>query len=438
MKILKFGGTSVGTAARIKEVAKLISTPEKKIVVLSAMSGTTNSLVEINNYIKRSNTDSAINIIHKLEGKYIEVASELLTDDLYIEQANNLIQHIFSEVVELSKQEYSLQNQDAILSIGEYLSTNFMNLYLKEIGVQSTLLNSLDFMLKNDDGEPDQLYITDQLNAVLQRHDSDLYITQGFICKDTQGRVSNLDRGGSDYTASLIGAATKAEEVQIWTDIDGMHNNDPRFVENTKAIPQLSFEEAAELAYFGAKILHPTCILPAKSLNIPVVLKNTMQPDAYGTRISRDKDKKSQIKAIAAKDNITVINIQSGRMLLAHGFMRKIFEIFEVHKTSVDMVTTAEVGVSLSIDNTDSLSAIERDLKELGTVEVHREQVIICVVGDLSFRNKALSARALDALSHIPLRMVSYGGSEHNISVIIPKEHKEDALKSLNEKVFDA
>jgi aspartate kinase len=437
MKVFKFGGTSVGSAERIKNVAKLISTKESKIVVLSAMSGTTNTLVEINEYIKNSNMDSAISVIHSLEDKYYKVVTELLTKQEYIETANKLVKDIFIDIVEVSKKEFSVENENIILSKGEFLSTNFMNFYLNEQGYKCELLNSLEFMKTNENGEPDETYIAAEIAKVLENKTSDLYITQGFIAMDCEGCVSNLERGGSDYTASLIGAAVRADEIQIWTDIDGMHNNDPRFVEGTKAIPELSFEEAAELAYFGAKILHPTCILPAKSLNIPVVLKNTMQPQAHGTRISRNKDHESKIKAIAAKDNITVINIQSGRMLLAYGFMRKIFEIFEKYKTSIDMVTTAEVGVSLSIDNTENLHLIENELKQLGTVEVHKDQVIICVVGDLSFRNKALSARTLDALTHIPLRMISYGGSEHNISVILSKDHKEDALKSLNKKLFE-
>ena len=316
------------------------------------------------------------------------------------------------------------------------MSTVMMNLYLHEKGIKSELLPALEYMKTDKNGEPDNHYIRQRLNNLLDKHaEADLYITQGYICRNAYGEIDNLQRGGSDYSASLIGAAISAKEIQIWTDIDGMHNNDPRFVENTSPVEKLNFEEAAELAYFGAKILHPTCIQPAKLNNIPVRLLNTLDPSAKGTLIGNDSIH-TTIKAVAAKDNITAIKIKSGRMLLAYGFLRKVFEIFESHKTAIDMVVTSEVGVSVTIDSEKNLDNILEDLRKFGTVTIDRDMVIICVVGDLEWQNRGFEAKAIEALKDIPVRMISYGGSNYNISFLIRKEDKVKALQLLSSHLF--
>ena len=323
-----------------------------------------------------------------------------------------------------------------ILSQGELMSTAMMNLYLQSKGIKSVLLPALEFMRTDKNGEPDNQYIKQKINAQIEKHaDADIYITQGYICRNAYGEVDNLQRGGSDYSASLIGAAINAEETESWTDIDGMHNNDPRYVPDTTPVHTLHFEEAAELAYFGAKILHPTCILPAKLNNIPVRLLNTMQPEAEGTLIYNSKAGK-EIKAIAAKDNITAIKIKSGRMLLAYGFLRKVFEIFESYKTPIDMIATSEVGVSVSIDNEKNLDGILDDLKKFGTVTVDHDMVIICVVGDLEWKNCGFESKVLQALTDIPVRMISYGGSNYNISILVKREDKVRALNQLSDYLF--
>lgn len=438
MKTLKFGGTSVGSAERFKEVANLICDGEQKIVVLSAMSGTTNSLVEINNYLEKQNPNGAIEKIMKLEDKYMKVIEELYSLKEIKNKAKERVQAIFKYMTNLTTEPFTQVIDKIFLAQGEMISTNMFHLYLMENKISSCLLNSFDFMKKREDDEPDYAYIRENLTAILYKNKGyDYYIVQGYICLNHRNEIDNLSRGGSDYTASLIGAAIKSSEIEIWTDIDGMHNNDPRYVQNTKCVPELSFDEAAELAYFGAKILHPTCVLPAKMENIPVILKNTMEPKAHGTRITRHLVEPNKIKAIAAKDDITVINIKSSRMFLAYGFLKKVFDIFDYYKTPIDMVTTSEVGVSLSVDDTKYLYQIETALKELGTIEIAENQVIICIVGDLAFDNKALAAQALNTLTHIPVRMISYGGSQYNISIIVDKNHKEDALKSLNKGLFE-
>ena len=365
MKVLKFGGTSVGSAQRMKDVAKLI-VGEKNLIVLSAMSGTTNSLVEISDYLYKKNPDGANEIINKLSQKYFGHIDELYATEEYKEKARELVTFHFDHIRSFTKDLFTLFEEKVVLAQGELISTGMMNLYLQEQGVNSVLLPALDFMRTDKNAEPDPVYIKEKLNRLLEENaGADLYITQGYICRNAYGEIDNLQRGGSDYTASLIGAAIKAEEIQIWTDIDGMHNNDPRFVKGTSPVRHLHFEEAAELAYFGAKILHPTCILPAKINNIPVRLLNTMQPDAPGTLISNATEK-GKIKAVAAKDNITAIKIKSGRMLLATGFLRKVFETFENYQTPIDMVTTSEVGVSVTIDNCKHLDEIVNDLKKYG------------------------------------------------------------------------
>ena len=437
MKVLKFGGTSVGSAPRMKEVAKLICDGEQKIVVLSAMSGTTNTLVEISDYLYKKNPDAANEIINGLEQKYLLHIEELYNTEAYKQKALEAIRSIFNYIRSFTKDLFTLFEEKVVLAQGELISTTMVNLYLNEQGVNSVLIPALEYMRTDKNGEPDALYIKQHLKKILaQSPNADIYITQGYICRNAYGEIDNLQRGGSDYTASLIGAAIQAEEIQIWTDIDGMHNNDPRFVERTAPVRHLHFEEAAELAYFGAKILHPTCILPAKLNNIPVRLLNTMEPEAAGTLISNTTEK-NKIKAVAAKDNIISIKIKSGRMLLAHGFLRKVFEIFESYQTPIDMVTTSEVGVSVTIDNRKHLSEIVDDLKKYGTVTVDEDMVIICVVGDLTWNNIGYESQVLAAFKEIPVRMISYGGSNYNISFLIKSDDKKRALQSLSDNLFN-
>ena len=420
----------------MKDVAKLISDGECKIVVLSAMSGTTNTLVEISDYLYKKNPDGANEVINKLESKYERHIDELYTLPEFKQKGMEVIKSHFDEIRSYTKDLFTLYEERLILSHGELISTAMMNLYLQEQGVKSVLLNALDFMRMDKNAEPDPVYIKEKLLAQLDLHQgADLYITQGFICRNSYGEVDNLQRGGSDYTASLLGAAINAEEIQIWTDIDGMHNNDPRVVEKTQPVHQLQFEEAAELAYFGAKILHPTCVQPAKYAGIPVRLLNTMQPDAEGTTISNATEY-GKIKAVAAKDNITAIKIKSSRMLLATGFLRKVFEIFESYQTPIDMVCTSEVGVSMSIDNSAHLGEIMDELKKYGTVTVDTGMCIICVVGDLDWSNIGFETRVMDAMKDVPVRMISYGGSNYNISFLIREEDKKRALQSLSDHLF--
>ena len=437
MKVLKFGGTSVGSAQRMKEVAKLITDGEQKIVVLSAMSGTTNTLVEISDYLYKKNPEGANEIINKLEAKYKQHIDELFATQEYKQKGLEVVKSHFDYIRSYTKDLFTLFEEKVVLAQGELISTAMVNFYLQECGVKSVLLPALEFMRTDKNAEPDPVYIKDKLRAQLDLYpDTEIYITQGFICRNAYGEIDNLQRGGSDYTASLIGAAVNASEIQIWTDIDGMHNNDPRIVDKTAPVRQLHFEEAAELAYFGAKILHPTCILPAKLHNIPVRLLNTMDPAAPGTIIS-NKRKKGIIEAVAAKDGITAIKIKSGHMLLAYGFLRKVFEIFESNQTPIDMITTSEVGVSVTIDNTRKLEEILNDLKKFGTVTVDRDMVIICIVGDMDYELVGFQAKVINALKDIPIRMVSYGGSNYNISVLIKAEDKKKALNLLSEALFD-
>lgn len=437
MKVLKFGGTSVGSAQRIKDVAKLICDGEQKIVVLSAMSGTTNTLVEISDYLYKKNSDGANEIINQLEKKYFNVIEELYSTSEYKQKATEEVKSHFDYIRSFTKDLFTLFEEKVVLAQGELISTTMMNLYLNETGVTSFLLPALEYMRTDKNAEPDPLYIKEKLSTQLSMFsNADLYITQGYICRNAYGEVDNLQRGGSDYSASLIGAAINSEEIQIWTDIDGMHNNDPRYVENTAPVRNLHFEEAAELAYFGAKILHPTCILPAKLNNIPVRLLNTLEPDAPGTLIS-NRTETGKIKAVAAKDGITAIKIKSGRMLLAHGFLRKVFEIFESYQTPIDMVTTSEVGVSVTIDKTKHLSEILDDLKKFGTVTVDEDMVIICVVGDLEWKNVGFESDAVQSMKEIPVRMISYGGSNYNISFLIKADDKKAALKALSASLFN-
>ncbi len=439
MKVLKFGGTSVGSAQRMKDVAKLVCDGNQKIVVLSAMAGTTNTLVEISDYLYKKNTDGARETIGALERKYNRVIDELYSTEEYKQKTREVVKGCFDHMRSFTKDLFTLFEEKVILAQGELMSTAMVHHYLLEQGVKSVILPALDYMRTDKHSEPDTRFIKTKLSEMLSENpDAEIYITQGYICRNAYGEIDNLQRGGSDYSASLIGAAIESEEIQIWTDIDGMHNNDPRFVEGTKPVRHLQFEEAAELAYFGAKILHPTCVLPAKVNNIPVRLLNTLQPDAPGTLIyDRVVSDQSQIKAIAAKENITAIKIKSGRMLLAYGFLRKVFEIFESYQTAIDMVTTSEVGVSLTIDNTKHLQEILDDLRKFGTVTVDEGMVIICVVGDLEWHNVGFEAAAVQAMKDIPVRMISYGGSNYNISFLVRSEDKVRSLNSLSQHLFD-
>lgn len=434
---MKFGGTSVGSASRMMDVAKLVNDGEKKIVVLSAMSGTTNTLVEISGYLYKKNPDGANDVINNLEKKYFKHVDELYSTKEYKDKALEVIKERFNYLRSFTKVLFTLFEERIVLSQGELISTAMVTFYLQEQGVKAVLLPALDFMRKDKNGEPDLAYITENIqNVMANEPDADIYITQGFICRNAYGEVDNLERGGSDYSASIIGACVKASEIQIWTDIDGMHNNDPRFVENTKPVRQLNFEEAAEMAYFGAKILHPTCIQPAKYAGIPVRLLNTMDPSAPGTLISSQSESK-QIKCVAAKDNITAIKVKSSRMLLAFGFLRKIFEIFESYKTSIDMICTSEVGVSMTVDDTRNLDAILEELRKYGTVTVDSDMCIICIVGDMEWENVGFESKVVEALDNIPVRMISYGGSNYNISILVRQQDKQKALQQLSDRLFN-
>jgi aspartate kinase len=437
MIVMKFGGTSVGSPERMKKVSSLVTkSGEPVFVVLSAMSGTTNSLVEISNYLYKKNTDGANEVINRLEEKYMEHVEELFSTDEYKKTTREFLAEVFKYLRSFTKELFTSFEEKNIVAQGEIMSTNMVVNYMKEQGYDAILLNALDFMRTDKNAEPDPNYIKEKLGAIMKENDGhQVYISQGFICRNAYGEIDNLQRGGSDYTASLIGAAIEAEEIQIWTDIDGMHNNDPRVVEKTEAVRQLHFEEAAELAYFGAKILHPTCIQPAKYAGIPVRLKNTMEPDAPGTIID-NVSVRGKIKAVAAKDNITAIKIKSSRMLLATGFLRKVFEIFESYQTAIDMVATSEVGVSMSIDNDAHLNEIVDELKKYGTVTVDTDMCIICVVGDLDWSNVGFETRATDAMREIPVRMISYGGSNYNISFLIRGADKKRALQNLSNELF--
>jgi len=437
MKVMKFGGTSVGTPQRMKNVVGLITDNDQKIVVLSAMSGTTNTLVEISDYLYKKNPEGANEYINILEAKYKQHVDELYNTDEYKQKTLEFIKKEFEYLRSFTKGIFTMFEEKIIVGQGEILSTNMVTNYLLEQGYNAALIPALEYMRTDKNGEPDLEYIREKIKVQLDAvPGKDIYITQGFICRNAYGEVDNLQRGGSDYTASLIGAAVNASEIQIWTDIDGMHNNDPRYVENTSPVSHLHFEEAAELAYFGAKILHPTCIQPAKFAGIPVKLLNTMDPTAPGTVIS-NKTEKNKIKAVAAKDNIIAINITSSRMLLAYGFLRKVFEIFETYKTSIDMICTSEVGVSVSIDDRTNLSAILNELKKFGTVKVDENMCIVCVVGDLDWQNVGFESIAAEAMKEIPVRMISYGGSNHNISFLISSDDKKRALQSLSNHLFN-
>jgi aspartate kinase len=436
MKVLKFGGTSIGSAERIKNVANIIANGERKIVVLSAMSKTTNALYEISNYLSKNNIDGSIETINGLKQKYIQVMDELFSTESFKQKCTDVIFTHFDLLNQLSQEAFTPMLEKTIVAQGEFLSTHLMYYYLLENKKEVTLCSALDFMRIDKNNEPDTPYIKKNFLEIFQSQPTtEIILTQGFVCRNAYGEIDNLERGGSDYTASILGGIVSAEEIQIWTDIDGMHNNDPRLIANTSPVRHLNFEEAAELAYFGAKILHPTCILPAKINNIPVRLLNTLQANAIGTLISNDIEK-GKIKAVATKDNITSIRIKSGRMLLAYGFLRKVFEIFEIYRTPIDMITTSEVAVAVTIDNQKFLPEIVDDLKQYGTITIETDLSIICVVGDLQYNNIGFEAKIVNAIKEIPVKMISYGGSNYNISFLVESKHKLQALNALSSNLF--
>lgn len=436
MKVLKFGGTSVGSVENMRRVKELITDGEKKIVVLSAMSGTTNALVAISEEIRSADTEKAQYSISSLYEKYNEVVDALFEASQLKQEVGNYVDKIFDYLNSLVSEKYSALLYNKIVSQGELLSTFMFTKFLNQEGVNARLLPALDFMRIDKANDPDDFYIKRNLQRIINEAlPADIYITQGFICLDAYGNIANLQRGGSDYTATIIGGVLEVDEVQIWTDIDGMHNNDPRFVENTHAISNLSYDEAAELAYFGAKILHPQTVMPAREANTPVRLKNTMDPESYGTLINEDITGEG-IKAIAAKDGITAIKIKSARMLQAHGFLKKVFEIFEKYETPIDMITTSEIAVSLTIDDATNLEEIVIELDKFSSVEVDSDQSIICLVGHSIVRHHE-THKLFRVLQDISVRMISYGGSNNNISILVNSADKVQALKKLNDYVFD-
>lgn len=435
MKVIKFGGTSLGTATRMKKVAELVAN-ENAIVVLSAISGTTNSLTEIVQFLYKNDRNAAKEAILKLKEHYQGYIGELLSSEEQLTKAKNLVTSHFNHIDSFTEDLFTIHEEKTILAQGELLSTAMFQMYLEEINIQSCLLSALDFMRIDKDLEPDSFYIQHNLSRELSSCESKIYITQGYICRNFFGEIDNLKRGGSDYTAALIGEAIKASEIEIWTDIDGMHNNDPRVVDKTYSIERLSYDEAAELAYFGAKILHPASVYPAQLSGIPIALKNTLDPEKAGTIIEKEVGDR-EFTAVAGKDGITAIKIKSGRMLLAYGFLRKIFDIFERYKTPIDVITTSEVAVSLTIDDHTNLDAIYDELRYLGEVSIHKNLSIICVVGNFSHEKIGSGNKIFDCLKNIPIRMVSYGGSQHNVSVVIETEYKKEAMVALNNGLFN-
>lgn len=437
MKVLKFGGTSVGSPENMRAVMNIIADGEQKIVVLSAMSGTTNALVEISDYLKKKNRETAGILIGQLESGYQKVVKQLYKTEENKKKGLQVIKTSFKTIKSFTSGRFTLVGENTILSMGEMISTQLFTLLMNENGHNAKLLPALDFMRIDEDKMADSQYISSRIEPVIEEvGEAVYYITQGYICRNANGEIDNLQRGGSDYTASLIGAAIDADEIQIWTDIDGFHNNDPRYVENTTKIDRLSFNEAAELAYFGAKILHPQTVFPARVQDIPVRLKNTLNPKDSGTLITSETTG-AGIKAVAAKDGITAIKIRSDRMLMAYGFLKNVFRIFEKYKTPIDMISTSEVAVSLTIDNIEHIKRIRNDLNKFGSVDVQHDMTIICIVGDIIAEERGFASRVFDALDGIPIRMISYGGSRYNISVLVPSSHKESTLRAISENLLD-
>ncbi len=437
MRVLKFGGTSVGSPERMQAVAAIINDSHRKIVVLSAVTGTTNVLVEIGDKLAEGNKAGAVAVIENLYEHYKKFIATLYKSESSLEKGKAVIDKQFAVIRSLVDVPTTVIEQRILVAQGELISTQLFHHFLTEMGRKSVLLPALEMVKIDDDNEPILSFIEEKLTALLAQHnDCDLFITQGYICRNPKGEIDNLKRGGSDYTGTLLGAAINAEEIQIWTDIDGMHNNDPRIVKRTFPVREVSFNEAAELAYFGAKILHPTCIRPAQDRNVPVKLLNTMEPSAEGTVITNNVSDRA-VTAIAAKDNITVIKIKSTRMLLAHGFLRKVFEVFEKYKTPIDVITTSEVALSMTIDETSNLEAILVELEQYGVVEVEQEQSIICIVGNFSPEKSGIILNLLTCLKDIPFRMISSGGSKYNTTIVLKTIYKVEALNALNEGLFE-
>lgn len=432
IKVLKFGGTSVGSATNMRKVADVVTREGARITVLSAMSGTTDALVKINKAALQANMAQVDEALAMLTEKYSGCITELL--DANRSEAIDKMQQSF-DTIRREAAAYSNASEGIIISQGELLTSAIFSMYMNESGRKSVLLNAPDFMETDEDGKVDMALLTKKLIPLVADADT-YYVTQGFICTDSEGHINNLGRGGSDYSAALMGSAIKANEVQIWTDIDGMHNNDPRFVDKTYPIRKMSFDEAAELAYFGAKVLHPSTTQPCKDAGIAVLLKNTMDPTAAGTTISSEEEHERDFLAVAAKDNITVIRIYSARMLMAYGFLRKVFEIFEKHKTPIDMITTSEVAVSLTVDKDCHIDSIVEELDDLGTIEIERNNTIICVVGRLDHEEHGKAARVLQGMGEIPVKMISYGASHRSMAMLINTEYKKQSLQNLNNSLF--
>lgn len=437
MKILKFGSATIGSVEKIKSVVSIIEKKAGNLIVFSSIKGTAESLSEISKYLYKKNQEGASEIINDLEQYYKSLINALLTEQKYIDNALSSLNDTFQYIRSFSNDLFTLFEERALMAQGELLSTSLFELLLTEKGFKVRVLPALDFVRTDKTSVPDQLYLKENLSLLLSEAEkADIYITQGYICRNAYGEIDDLRKGGSDYTASLIGVALSAEEIEIWADCDVMQNNDSRYVKNTKAIPQLNFDEAAELTYFGSKILHPSSILPAKIGDVPIRLKNTNYPQSEGTLIS-NKLEHNVIKAIAAREGITSVQIKSAKMLLAHGFLRRIFEVFDDYQTPIDMLTTSEVGVSLTIDDDQKLSNIVDDLKKYGTVSFDRDMAIVSIVGDLDWTTSHVMSDIMDALKNIPLRMISYGGSNYNMSFLVRREDKEQVLQLLNNIFFN-
>lgn len=437
MKVLKFGGTSVGSPENMRATLKIITNGKPKIVVLSAMAGTTNALVEISENLKKENRETAGKLISKLESGYEAVVHALFKTDENKKKGKEVIETSFNTIKSFIPGKFTKVSENAILAQGELMSTQLFALLMVEEGYNTKLISALEYMRIDEEKMADFDFIRENIQRIIQEAGpATYYITQGYICRNADGEIDNLQRGGSDYTASLIGAAIDADEIQIWTDIDGFHDNDPRFVENTSKIDQLSFNEAAELAYFGAKILHPQTVFPAYTHNIPVRLKNTMSPSDSGTLITAESTG-TGIKAVAAKDGITAIKIRSARMLMAYGFLKSVFKIFADYKTPIDMISTSEVAVSLTIDNTENLEQILHELEQFGNVEVNRNMTIVCLVGDIIREERGFASKVFHALDGIPIRMISYGGSRFNISILVPESQKVNTLRALSKNLLN-
>lgn len=437
MKVLKFGGTSVGSPENMRATLKIITNGKPKIVVLSAMAGTTNALVEISENLKKEDRETAGKLISKLESGYEAVVHALFKTDENKKKGKEVIETSFNTIKSFIPGKFTKVSENAILAQGELMSTQLFALLMVEEGYNTKLISALEYMRIDEEKMADFDFIRENIQRIIQEAGpATYYITQGYICRNADGEIDNLQRGGSDYTASLIGAAIDADEIQIWTDIDGFHDNDPRFVENTSKIDQLSFNEAAELAYFGAKILHPQTVFPAYTHNIPVRLKNTMSPSDSGTLITAESTG-TGIKAVAAKDGITAIKIRSARMLMAYGFLKSVFKIFADYKTPIDMISTSEVAVSLTIDNTENLEQILHELEQFGKVEVNRNMTIVCLVGDIIREERGFASKVFHALDGIPIRMISYGGSRFNISILVPESQKVNTLRALSKNLLN-